>query len=840
MVAYADLEIRILELAAEGYPVEITFNHEQEFERGYLKPDILPWLASTSAAADGERLFNRLLADDRLRTAWAEVRGQRPQRRIRLWLDATAPELHALPWELLRDAGPGLTPQTLAADTDTPFSRYLAGRWRHGSPLADRPIKLLVALANPANLADYGLAPLDIGTERQLITQAVSDLGHDQLELTFLEPPLTLAALDAELRRGFHLLHLVGHGRFHQQRGQAVLFLANNDNRVERVSEADLAELLARQEESLRLVFLAACQTATRNPADAFRGFAPQLIAAGVPAVIAMQDVVPLDAAREFTHTFYRQLLQHGQVDLAANEGRSALLAAGWADSWAVPALTSRLPDGIILAPQPPRLERVRRLPMVAKTLAIGGGLLAVVSVVAMMLGLVVDLWTIIPTPTPTQVMPDNGFNIAVAQFTTLGDDTDSPDSFQASQDLSAWIFKGIDDQSKETTELNANVWGPERVGIIQGEDRDTRAANARSFANDYKANLMIYGVITSSNNSYYVQPEFYVSHDGFDYGSEVIGPDRLGQPVTFTLPLENQGITNELKDRREVLQHVVVGLGYYYVKDYKNAWAEFYQASTLERDQGKEVIYLLMGAANLRIYDQIKSDRQRRNEILDQAFKEFSIANENSNYVRSYLGLGAVSLQQATILNEDGTDIEFIDTGKLIKAEAWYSKTLKAPNQPDLVITKAAYGLGQIHLVAYEFGLSDRSRNEAERFLSQVISAENLDNNEELMWFIGHAQALHCRLDGLDANWLAMSTGCREAITILGRLPRKSTSDWFQIAHYWVWVACAEIKLNRLDEARTAYDEAIQVGQDFVTPGELERWRNARDNLKEGASCRE
>ena len=40
---YADLEIRILERQEAGYPVEITFDRRQEFPRGFLAGDILPW-----------------------------------------------------------------------------------------------------------------------------------------------------------------------------------------------------------------------------------------------------------------------------------------------------------------------------------------------------------------------------------------------------------------------------------------------------------------------------------------------------------------------------------------------------------------------------------------------------------------------------------------------------------------------------------------------------------------------------------------------------------------------------------------------------------------------------
>lgn len=346
---YADLEIRILELQDEGYPVEITFSGEQEFPRGYLKPDLLPWTPSYSPTEDGEKLFAWLFADDQLKRAWAEVRGQSPLRRVRFRIDASAPELHAVPWELLRDASPGLIPQTLAADTTTPFSRYLAGQWRPGHPILCRPIKLLVALANPEDLDAYDLAVLDLEAERQALEAAVADAGiaAEHLEITFLAQPVTLSALEAELQKGYHILHLVAHGIFLEEDEQAFLFLANSENQVARVSDDNFAEMLARLGESLRLVFLASCQSATRSSADAFRGFAPKLVAAGVPAVLAMQDFVPIKTAREFAGTFYRQLIRHGRVDVASNEARSAVLTAKLSGA-SIPVLFMRLRSGML------------------------------------------------------------------------------------------------------------------------------------------------------------------------------------------------------------------------------------------------------------------------------------------------------------------------------------------------------------------------------------------------------------------------------------------------------------------------------------------------------------
>jgi formylglycine-generating enzyme required for sulfatase activity len=74
------------------------------------------------------------------------------------------------------------------------------------------------------------------------------------------------------------------------------------------------------------------------------------LIAAGVPAVLAMQDQVPVNTAREFSRVFYRRLLAHGLVDLACNEARASLLTADLPGS-AIPVLFSRLPDNRLIVP---------------------------------------------------------------------------------------------------------------------------------------------------------------------------------------------------------------------------------------------------------------------------------------------------------------------------------------------------------------------------------------------------------------------------------------------------------------------------------------------------------
>jgi tetratricopeptide (TPR) repeat protein len=345
---FVDLEIRIQQKLPEGYPVEITLGGEQEFPRGFLAADVLPWWPSGDLTLDGQRLFNVLLADAVVREAWGQARGQAARRRIRLRIDPTAAELHALPWELLHD-GTNL----LSAQVDTPFSRYLPVARPWGGAIAQRPIKVLVAISNPNDLhSKYDLPQVDVALEIKILQEAFAPFDSNQVQLDFLDAPLTLARLEEKLHQGYHWLHFLGHGAFNARQGQAALFLQNEDGQVQRVADEEFAAMLARQGAQPQLVFLAACQSATRSTTDAYLGLAPRLVTAGVPAVVAMQDAVTITTAREFSATLYRRLIEHGQIDRAMNEARSSVITTGRPDA-AVPVLFMRLKSGRLWGEEP-------------------------------------------------------------------------------------------------------------------------------------------------------------------------------------------------------------------------------------------------------------------------------------------------------------------------------------------------------------------------------------------------------------------------------------------------------------------------------------------------------
>ncbi len=356
--AFVDLEIRIGQRVPDGYPIEITLDGQQEFPRGYLSPEVLPWAMSGDLVADGQRLFNHLLTDPKVREAWAQAHGQSAQRRIRLRIDPTGAELHALPWELLHD-GTSL----LAAHADTPFSRYLpiALPWR--SPINQRPIKVLIVISNPDDLTSkYDLPQADVALEEEILEAAFKSIERQTMQIDFLDEPITLERLEEKLRQGYHLLHFLGHGAFNARREQAVLYLQDEDRHARRVLDEDFVGMLARQGVQPRLVCLAACQSATRSTADAYLGLGPKLVSAGVPAVVAMQDAVTVKTARQFSAAFYQRLVEHGQVDRAMNEARSTLITAGRPDA-AVPVLFMRLKSGRLWGEEPVGADSRSALP---------------------------------------------------------------------------------------------------------------------------------------------------------------------------------------------------------------------------------------------------------------------------------------------------------------------------------------------------------------------------------------------------------------------------------------------------------------------------------------------
>ncbi|MBN1876797.1 MAG: CHAT domain-containing protein [Anaerolineae bacterium] len=340
---FADLEIRIFERQEAGYPVEITLNKEQEFPRGYMPADVIPWTTSGNLLNDGKKLLAALLHDSTIRDAWVTVHRQQLPHRIRLRIDREAAELHTLPWESLCENN-----VLLSASADTPFSRYLPTALPWKGAVKDCSIRILVTISNPADLIKYNLSSLDISVEHQIL-ESIQSSGPQSRPflIDFLDPPITLERIEDALRQGYNIWHYLGHGIYNPRLQQAMLYLQDNHGQTCMTPDSELSGMLARLKSEIKphLVFLATCQSATRATDDAFLGLAPKLVSIGVPAVVAMQDFITIETARKFSTTFYTRLLNHGLVDQATNEARSTLLTTERPEAVA-PVLFMRLRSG--------------------------------------------------------------------------------------------------------------------------------------------------------------------------------------------------------------------------------------------------------------------------------------------------------------------------------------------------------------------------------------------------------------------------------------------------------------------------------------------------------------
>jgi WD40 repeat protein len=377
------LRIRKWDAEARAYPVEADLSapdrHDDGHFTGLLNIDRETLLQyAVSPVRYGMALQQALFAeriDDAYEKATGRAESQTGGRlRVRLWLDIPDDlTLHALPWERLYHLYEG-APLPLAATERTPFSRYLGLELTEAHAVTGQA-HMLVSIANPTNLP-AGTAPVDVAAELTQLCAAIGKVGqnprlrislmpgrtgvHPDLQArleasgyAFVQGPVTLNNVLREIA-GCDIWQHIGHGSFSAEDQEAVLHLERDDGTWQPVPDRLIATRMKAAHLAPHLVTLVACESAkvSEQGKDPLTGLAPKLAAAGVPAVIAMQDVARIDPTRRLIADFYRRLLQHGLVDVALNEARALMIDPdGGSGDWAVPVLFMHLEDGRLFSP---------------------------------------------------------------------------------------------------------------------------------------------------------------------------------------------------------------------------------------------------------------------------------------------------------------------------------------------------------------------------------------------------------------------------------------------------------------------------------------------------------
>ncbi|MBW4568813.1 MAG: CHAT domain-containing protein [Tolypothrix carrinoi HA7290-LM1] len=278
---------------------------------------------------------------------------------LHILLDIEDEELRQLRWEKLHAPGDDDDWDYLLLNQQTPLSFYIP------SPITDdkfprfgrRDLKALVVAASPENSVTYHLAPFDVQATVSSIKASLSDIPCDVLAT--VDGAAGLPTND-NLKKfltenNYTLLHLVCHGRVLND-GETAIYLANEKNEVAPVKATDLIKELKLLRRLPHFAFLSTCESASAeaevtkvdeaNEAQigevkAIGGLAQGLVRdLGMPAVVAMTDAISINTVKALAATFYKQLRQHGYVDLALVEATAGL--QGRYDI-TVPALFSRL-----------------------------------------------------------------------------------------------------------------------------------------------------------------------------------------------------------------------------------------------------------------------------------------------------------------------------------------------------------------------------------------------------------------------------------------------------------------------------------------------------------------
>jgi hypothetical protein len=355
-----------------GGAVEGEVTRPFRFRLGEADRDLLLWYMETYTAEpwpddarsrEAERLMERLgtelfravLGDPEAHALYEKLGPD--LRAAGIVIDAPSPEGTALPWELLRD--PDLDGVKELARRVGRFVRgraAAAGRpdrpAEHLPPAAGEPLSILLVICRPKGGKD--LPFLSVAQE---LHQLARD-HPDRVRLDILRPR-TFAALERRLsRRRYTIVHFDGHGEF-REGGDArgtLLFEATGGGE-DAVEGPRLGQCLAGH--GVGAVVLNACRSGMTRSGSLNPSLGQELVAAGIPGVVAMAYEIHLDAAVAFTRRLYEGLLEGDPLAEAARQGRNTL----WSNptrqtpmgvpvrlgDWAVPVCLEDRPAGPFL-----------------------------------------------------------------------------------------------------------------------------------------------------------------------------------------------------------------------------------------------------------------------------------------------------------------------------------------------------------------------------------------------------------------------------------------------------------------------------------------------------------
>lgn len=646
-----------------------------------------------AAAAIGAQLFEALFQGP-IKDLYLATRTRLGQAfRYRLLIEA--PAAARMPWELLCDPQRG---KFLALENPLVRSFSLTEPAR---PLqVQPPLRILVGAASPADL------PSIAGQDE--IDQILRELGELVQRKEAVVTPLlhiTLRSLQDTLREAeqqgqpFHILHLIAHGARDPSTDRTLLYLENDQGGIEPVDPVELVEVL--RPFDLKLIYLNACESAALSAFDLTQGFAPALLAIGVPAVIGMQVAVWNRVARQIAQDFYAALADNQPVDQALLSARQlaraeALVAAGIA----IPVCFLRTASGKIVdlaRPAKPPLTRATWRPWLqAQTWPkkLAQALVWLIGLVSALLGIYWGVKAFAPETQPTPVPPMIGdYNIAVAAFTTW-DEAGYPVRNVYGQGLARQVAEQLQTtiQTMQDAGFTIGLYGPDQTGIVEGNNDEERAASAQKRAADLNADLLLYGQLVMQADGTSLQPRAFISNERLRYAEDLAGDYAFGallqteESITVN-SVASKSLHEQLAQRAGSLAQFVVALSYFRNNNQPEAAKWFNQmlrsADSDARLQRTALLFLGSVAA-------------RQNDLPAALATYRQALQVDPRYARAQLGRVQVEFLQA----KDGCQPGKLDPQAVEAVVAGYQRALQMNGEPgDEIGAKVNALLGDVYL---------------------------------------------------------------------------------------------------------------------------------------------
>ena len=290
----------------------------------------------------GSHLYKLIFVDDvaavfetALREAKEAKKKGDDKLRVRFTFQKNAAKLANLPWEFLyRPDEETITGYFLAAETKLTLFRFMPRSFQEEMHPYKEALRVLVAFGEPPNPPPGSTVNSNKDAIKADMNEFFTRLGVKSEfldEATFESLPKKIDSFRP------HVLHYIGHGLMGRRDANGLV----NDSRIGLLNDqsglffcrdSQFVNYLGQKENrNLRLVVLQLndCkhteQSAFADYSTSFAGMAPALIQADIPAVVLMQFPVFYKLAKKFNDSFYSQLAEGNDIDLAVQEGRKKI-----------------------------------------------------------------------------------------------------------------------------------------------------------------------------------------------------------------------------------------------------------------------------------------------------------------------------------------------------------------------------------------------------------------------------------------------------------------------------------------------------------------------------------